>query len=136
MADVTAIANALATRLASTGIKAVGHAPGQVVPPQIVVIPNRPAILYGQTMDGECQVNLLAILMVSAADDTSGQKQLNASVSSSGTVSINAAVQADPTLGGVAEFAIVAQVSTYGLVDYAGQQYLGASFLVQCGAHL
>lgn len=135
MADVNAVATALANRIATTGLKAFPNAPGQVVPPAVVVIPNRPAILYGQTFDGEVTLNMLAICLVSAANDTTGQVALNAVVSSSGTGSINAAVQADPTLAGAVEFAVVQQVSTYGLVDYAGQQYLGATFLVQCGCH-
>lgn len=136
MADVDAIANALANRIATTGLRAFGNAPGQVVPPAVVVIPNRPAIIYGVTMDGEVTVNLLAIVLLSAANDNSGQVGLNAVISSSGTKSVNAAVQADPSLAGTCEFAVVVQVSTYGIVEYAGQPYLGATFLVQCGAHL
>lgn len=136
MGDLNAIASGLANRItAATGIKSTPYAPGQVVPPALVVIPDRPAILYGQTMDGEVNVNLLAIVLLSAANDTSGQVDLNAYVSSSGSKSVNAAVQADPSLGGAAEFAVVLQVSTYGVIEYAGQQYMGASFLVQCGAH-
>jgi len=107
-----------------------------VVPPAAIVIPNRPAILYGVTMDGEVTVNLLAIVVLSAANDNTGQVALNAIISSSGAKSINAAVQADPSLGGTCEFAVVQQVSQYGLIEYAGQQYMGATFLVQCGAHL
>lgn len=136
MADVDAIANGLATRLATTGLRAFPNAPGQVVPPAVVVILNRPAITYGVTMDGEVNINLLAIVLLSAANDSSGQIALNATVSSSGAKSINAAVQADPSLGGTCEFALVTQVATYGIVEYAGQNYIGATFVVQVGAHL
>jgi hypothetical protein len=136
MADVNTIATGLATRLATTGLKTFPTAPGQVVPPCIVVIPNRPAILFGQTLDGEATVNLLAICLLSAANDNTGQVALNAIISSSGTQSICAAVQADPTLGGACESSLVLQVSSYGLVEYAGQQYMGASFLIQVFAHL
>jgi hypothetical protein len=136
VADVNAICQGLATRLATTGLKAFPNAPGQVVPPAVIVIPNRPSILYGQTMDGETQVNLLAIVLLSAANDNTGQVPLNAAVSSSGAASINAAVQADPSLGGTCEFALVTQVATYGIVEYAGQNYMGATFVVECGAHL
>lgn len=136
MADVTAIAAGLATRIATTGISAFGYAPASVVPPVGIVIPNRPAILYGQTFDGEVQVNLLAIVIVSAANDTTGQTTLNAVIASSGPKSVNAAVQGDPSLGGTCEFAVVLQVSQYGLIEYSGQQYMGATFLIQCGAHL
>lgn len=136
MADVNAITTALANQLATTGIRVFPNAPGQVVPPAVVVIPNRPAIIYGQTFDGEVTLNLLAIVLMSAANDNTGQVAVNAALSSSGPSSINAAVQKDPTLGGAVEFAVVLQVVTYGIVEYAGQQYMGATFSIQCGCHL
>lgn len=136
MANVKAIRVALANQLASTGLRTHPVAPGQVVPPCAVIIPNRPAIEFGVTMDGETQVNLLAIILLSAANDAYGQDVLDDYVSSSGPNSVAAAIQADPTLGGAVEFAVPLQVTTYGLVEYAAQQYMGASFLIQCGAHL
>jgi hypothetical protein len=136
MANVKAIRVALATRLSTTGLNVHAIAPGQVIPPCAVIIPNRPAVNYGITMDGETQVNLLAVVLVSAANDASGQDVIDDYVSTSGTKSINAAVQADPTLGGAVEFTVVLQVMTYGLTEYAGQQYMGCSFLIQVGAHL
>lgn len=136
MADVNAICAGLATRLATTGLKAFPNAPGQVVPPAVIVIPNRPAIQYGVTFDGEVTVYLLAIVLLSAANDNSGQVPLNNAVSSSGPASINAAVQAEPSLGGTCSFAVVTQVATYGIVEYAGQNYMGATFTIEVGAHL
>jgi hypothetical protein len=136
VADINAIAQALANRVATTGVRAFPNAPGQVVPPAVVVIPDRPAILYGQTMDGEVNLNFLAIVLLSAANDSSGQTALNNFVASSGAQSVNAAVQGDPSLAGTVEFAVVVSVGTYGMIEYSGQQYIGASFLVQCGAHL
>jgi len=136
VADINAIAQALANAVATTGVRAFPNAPGQIVPPAVVVIPDRPAILYGQTMDGEVNLNFLAIVLLSAANDTSGQLALNNFVASSGTQSVNAAVQRDPFLAGTVEFAIVISVGTYGIIEYSGQQYIGASFLIQCGAHL
>jgi hypothetical protein len=136
VADINAIATAMANRIATTGVKALPYAPGAIVPPAVVVIPDRPAILYGQTMDGEVNLNFLAIVVLSAANDTTGQLNLNNFVASSGAQSVNAAIQGDPSLAGTVEFAIVLQVGTYGLIEYAGQQYIGASFLIQCGAHL
>lgn len=136
MANVKAIRVALADRLATTGLRAFPNAPGAVSPPAVVIIPNRPAVLYGQTMDGETTVNLLAIALLSAANDASGQDLLDDYVASSGTKSIAAAVQADPSLAGTVEYTIVTQVATYGVVNYAGQDYMGGSFVIECGAHL
>lgn len=136
MADINTISAALANQLATTGVKAFPNAPGQIIPPAVVVIPNRPAIIYGQTFDQEVQLNLLAIVLMSAANDDYGQVALNGALASSGSASINAAIQKDPTLGGAVEYAVVVQVPTYGLIEYAGQQYIGASFAVECGCHL
>ena len=136
MADVNAVATALANQIATTGLKAFPNAPGQVVPPAVVVIPGRPAILYGQTFDGEVTMNFLAICVLSAANDNSGQVALNGVISSSGATSVCAAVQADTRLAGTVEYAVVQQVPTYGLIEYAGQPYMGATFLIQCGGHI
>jgi hypothetical protein len=49
-------------------------------------------------MDGEVNVNLLVTVLLSAANDSSGQQQLDAYLASHGAKSINAAVNADPAL--------------------------------------
>lgn len=137
MADVNAMCTALANQIqAHTGLRAHSKAPGQINPPACVVIPAKPAITYGVTMDGEVNINLLAIVALSAANDVSGQDQLLKYVSTTGSLSIYAAIQADPSLAGTCEFAELIQVSTYGLIEYAGQQYMGATFVIQSGAHM
>jgi hypothetical protein len=119
---------------AKTGIRAMGDAPGAISPPVCVVIPGRPAISYGQTLDGEVNLMLLAVVLLSAANDTYGQQHLDAYLASHGPKSINAAVSSDPTLGGTCEFAVTIGCQQYGIIEYAGQQYIGATFLVQAGA--
>ena len=140
MADIKTMAGNLATLIAGpTGLTSFGYAPGQVVPPAVVVIPAKPAIIYGRTMNGmgpgEVDISLLAICAVSAADDESGQDALLDLISTNTSQSVLLAVQVDPTLGGTCEFAEVMQVVQYGVIDYAGQPYLGATFLVSIGAH-
>jgi len=136
MADFDAMRNGLAALIgAATGIRAHADASGAISPPCAVVLPGRPAITYGKTMDDEVDVNLLAIVLLSAANESSGQVNLDAYVSSSGAKSINAAVATDPSLGGTCEYAVVVAVQQYGLIEYAAQQYIGATFLIQAGAH-
>lgn len=136
MADLKAICQALSDQIAAaTGLTSFGKAPGQIVPPACVVIPSRPAIIYGRTMDGETDFNLLAIVAVSAANDVYGQDELLGYISTNSSLSVLRAVQADPTAAGTCEYAEVMQVNTYGLIEYAGQQYMGATFLIQGGAH-
>jgi hypothetical protein len=136
VADYDGIRQGLATLLHTrTGLRAHADAPGAISPPCVVVIPGRPAISYGETMDGEVNLNLLAIVLLSAANETYGQQHLDSYLASHGSKSINAAVNSDPTLGGTCEFAVTVGCQQYGLVDYAGQQYIGATFLLQAGAH-
>jgi hypothetical protein len=136
VADYDGIRQGLAAAItAQTGLRASGDAPGSISPPCAVIIPGRPAITYGETMDGEVDLNILAVVLLSAANDTSGQQSLDAYLASSGAKSVNAAVNADPTLGGKCEYAVVNAVQQYGMIDYAGQQYIGATFLIQVGAH-
>lgn len=137
MADPTAICAAAAAQIAArTGITAFGKAPGQVNPPMIIVIPGNPVITYGVTLDGEVNMNLRIVALASAANDDTGQLAVNAYIATSGQLSVPAAMGADPTLGGTVEFAEVTTVTQYGLIDYSGQQYFGATFNCQVGAHL
>lgn len=137
MTDMSTVCTALANQIGvQTGLRAYGFAPGQVVPPCAVVVPGNPAITYGRTLDGEVDLVLRAIVLVSGADDTTGQKTISPFVASSGISSILAAVNADNTAGGAVEFAEVINVAQYGYLEYAGQFYFGATFTIQCGAHL
>ena len=136
MADYDGVRGGLADLLGSRlGIRSFGDAPGAISPPVAVILPGRPAITYGETMDGEVELNLLAVILLSAANDEYGQKNLDAYLTSSGMKSVNAAVNSDPTLGGTCEFAVTIGVQQYGMIDYSGQQYIGATFLIQAGAH-
>jgi hypothetical protein len=136
VADYDGIRKGLATVLAAqTGIRAHADATGAISPPCAVILPGRPAISYGQTMDGEVNLNLLAIILLSAANENYGQVNLDAYLNSHGAKSINAAVNSDPTLGGTCEYAVTVAVQQYGIIDYAGQNYLGATFLIQAAAH-
>jgi hypothetical protein len=136
VADYNNCRDGLASVLSQvTGIRAFGEAPGAISPPCAVVIPGRPAITYGETLDGETDLNLLAVILLSAANDTSGQENLDDYLDSHGPKSVNAAVNSDPTLRGTCSYAVVVGVNQYGIIDYAGQNYIGATFLVQAGAH-
>lgn len=136
MADYDAIRQGLATAItAGTGLRAFADVPGAVSPPCCVILPGRPAITYGVTLGGEVNLNLMAMVLLSAASDTYSQQALDEYLSTSGDKSVNAAVEDDPTLGGTCEYAVTTGVQQYGLIDYAGQQYMGATFMIQAGAH-
>lgn len=136
MADYDGIRGGMATLLNRViGIRAMPDAPGAISPPVAVILPGRPAITYGETLDGEVDLNLLVVVLLSAANEEYGQRNLDAFLASHGPKSINSAVNSDPTLGGTCSYAVTVGVQQYGIIEYAGQSYIGASFLVQAGAH-
>ena len=117
------------------GLRATGSMAGEISPPVAVVVPARgPFITYGETMEaGVADYELEVILLVSYADERSGQLLLDGYLSATGPNSVRAAVAADPSLGQVVDYAVVTVAQDYGLIDWAGVQYLGARLLVTAG---
>ena len=103
-----------------------------------VLLPGQPVVTYGGTMDGALTINLrVAILISDAAPAEKVQRALDAYLGiGSGTTlsSIPAALQADPTLGGVVHFAEAISAGNYGRLEWAGVTYFGARIEVQVGS--
>jgi hypothetical protein len=135
-ATLTAVRSALATQLAAniTGLRAVANRTAQVVPPMAVIVPGGGTFMrYKTTLSGSADLTLRVVLLVAAADSSLGQDVMDPYVATTGTQSVLAAVQADDTLGGVVEYAEVMDATGYGLVNWAGVDYLGCSFTVVAG---
>lgn len=129
----TQVRNGLATYLAGkiTGLRASGNRPLQVNPPMAVVVPIQGSFArYSVTMDGEVDFTVRVILAVAAADSTAGEDVLDPYVATSGPQSVWAAVQADPTLGGVVSSASVTEATGYGVMNMTGIDYLTCQFIV------
>jgi hypothetical protein len=140
MASLTAIRTALAATVANvTGLRTSAIYTGQINPPMAVVVPQPGQDLTFATIDGAVDYNLLVALMVSYTEDASSQALLDSYIDAGSQVSVNtsvlAAIRANPTLGGLADFAVVNAVLGYGLRDWGGQQYLRADIMVQVAAH-
>lgn len=147
MADLVAITNALAAQIAAhTGLRALGQARDQVTPPCIVVLPGQPFLAYGATMSdvmapgspsGAVTINLTVLVIITdAAPVEKTQRALNAylGIGEGETASIPAAMEADPTLGGIVDWCIPMAADRYGRIDYSGVTYFGARISVQVGA--
>ncbi|HEV2778691.1 MAG TPA: hypothetical protein VGX25_04750 [Actinophytocola sp.] len=67
-------------------------------------------------------------LLVSHADDRSGQKALKEYLAGSGSKSIKQALEADRTLGGACHDIHVQRATGYGLYEHALNQFFGAEF--------
>jgi hypothetical protein len=130
-----AVRAALAAALTSKiGLRATANRFQQVNPPMAVVMPQTGTFIrYSATMDAETDYSLRVIMLVSEGDSLSGQDLLDGYLSPSGTSSIYAAVQADPTLGGVVSYAAVIEATAYGLMNFQGIDYLAAHLTVSIG---
>ena len=131
-----AVRAAVATYLAANipGLRATADRFLQVNLPMAVVVPQTGSLIrYSTTLDGETDYNLRAILLVSSGDSAMGQDLLDAYLSPTGSQSVYAAVQADPTLGGAVSFAVVVEATGYGLTNFSGNDYLGCSLVLNIG---
>jgi hypothetical protein len=134
--NLTAVRNALAAQITSqTGLRAAGQAHDSVVVPAAVVVPGNPVITYGATMDGTVTASLVVLVLVSYAVSPAAQQALDAYLGVGGPgTSVPDAIAADPTLGGLVEWAVPVSVSSYGLVQWGGVDYLGARLAVSVGS--
>lgn len=131
-----AVRAAVATYLQNTitGLRATPNRFLQVNPPMAVIVPQTGTLIrYSQTFDAETDYNLRAIILVSEGDSTQGQDLLDAYLSPTGSQSVYAAVQADPTLGGAVSYAAVIEATGYGLTNFNGIDYLGVSLVLNIG---
>src|SRR6266487_3308303 len=131
MADLTSVSNALATVLgAIPGLRVSGQFVSQVNPPAAIVMPQPGQSFRFDSFGGGISYMLRVVILVSYTQDTSSVTLLNAYLASTGPASIAAAIRANPSLSGACESADMEAVRGYGLMDWAGQTYLGAQIPV------
>lgn len=138
MANLNAIREGLKTNLETiSGLRVWEFVTGTVVTPAAVIIPGdggrgRRAIDYDQTMGRGSDMFMFTILvLVSDTVERTSVQELDAYLAGSGSFSVKAAVESDGTLGGVVGWTNVQGVQDYGRIDYGGQTYLGAEFIVE-----
>jgi hypothetical protein len=131
VADLTAICNGLAAVLGGVpGLRVSPTFVAQVNPPAAIIIPQPGQSLKFDTIDGGVSYLLRVVLLVGYAEDTSSVALINTYLASTGPSSVLAAIKASPRLAGVYDYANVESVRGYGLMEWAGQQYLGSQVLV------
>src|SRR5215471_8637470 len=133
--DFLGVRQAVATYLISAiGLRATANRFGAINPPMAVIAPQTGSLIrYQQTMDGETDYSLRAIILVSEGDSASGQDALDAYLSPVGASSVHAAVQKDPTLGGQVSYCAVIEATGYGLANWNGVDYLACSLVLNIG---
>jgi len=132
MATVQEIREGIDDRLATiTGLRHSPVVPGVVNPPHAFV--KRRQTTFGVSMDGEDDVTFAVTVLVSWADQTTAQEALDEYLASTGAKSIKAAIDADPTLGDIVDFAHATVVEDERIAAFNGVDYLAADIVVEVG---
>jgi hypothetical protein len=139
MATLTDIREQLAVSLANgvANLQASAYLLANPTPPAAEIVPGHdirhPLTTYDLTMQRGLDKWWLTVrIYVGVPTDIAAQKQLDAMLATHGTGSVKAAIEADPTLGGVAQYTRVTEVIGYRMFDRQNQApLLGAEWLVE-----
>lgn len=128
MATPAQIRTALAAQLAAQipGLRAEAALPGQINVPAATV--RRHSTTYGTSLGPGSDDHTFAVTLFL---DLGQYDDLDAFLAPVGALSIRAAVEADPTLGGVVDSAAVVRAQQDQVVEYSAVQYLSAELLVE-----
>lgn len=129
MADLDAILNSLVSSL-QTAIPTlrVSKYSSQVNPPCAIIVAQPQQNLKFDTLDGGVSYLLRIIVLASGpTEDTSNITLLDSFISTVGANSIPAAIRANPRVPGVYDYVNLDSMRGYGLLEWAGQQYLGTT---------
>ncbi len=157
MANIPAVCAALASqvgRLAYPPLRSLAEPMDQVNPPVGIVVPARPFVKYATTLEGATgfgpvlggsfslpsrEIMLDYLILVAKA---STLERVEAGVytwlgfeSDANAVSVPAAVEADPTLGGLAEWCVPLTADPPAPLDYNGVAMIGARIHFSLSVH-
>jgi hypothetical protein len=132
MATVQEIREGIDDRLATiAGLRHDPNVPGVINPPHAYV--KRRQTTFGVSMDGEDDVMFAVTVLVSWADQVTAQETLDEYLASEGAKSIKVAIDADPTLAGIVDYAHATVVEDDRIVQFYGTDYLAADIVVEVG---
>lgn len=133
MATPNEIREAIADQISAaiTDLAVHPRSPGSINPPAAVV--RRRVTTYDVTFDGADDTTYGVTVFVSFANTDVGTEQLDDYLAPSGAKSIPAAIEADPTLGGVVDFAHVSSAEGEKVTVYADISYLSAELVIEIG---
>ena len=124
MATVSEVRNGIKARLATIdGLRANATEPASPSPPAAWPIPRTGA--YNADFEGDTTLQMVVRVVVNPADLNRGQTALDAYLSPTGANSIKAAIEADPSLGGVVDSTRVIGWSAYGQYVFGDVTLLG-----------
>lgn len=132
MASIKAIRDGLKTRLATiTGLYTHDTIPDDVYPPAAIVgFPT--TVSYDLVMRSPVARYTFPVRLVAGrVMEGQGQDAIDDYCSPDGASSVRAAIDADPTLGGVAHSTRVVQARDFGVYEVAGVGYIGGEFEIE-----
>ena len=132
MASIKALRDGLKTRLAAvSGIYTHDTIPDDVYPPAAIVgFPT--SVRYDFAMRTAVSRYLFPVRVIAGRTmEAQSQDTIDDLCSPDGALSIRAAVDADPTLGGVAHSSRVVEARDFGVYEVAGVSYIGGEFEIE-----
>ena len=125
-----ALRQGLATNLATiSGLRTSAFVPDNPTPPIAIVIPR--GVTFDTTFHrGADEYRFDIFVIAQRAAERSAQATLDSFCNPSGSSSVKAAVESDPTLSGAAFDTRVTEMTSYGPVAIGETQYLSATFSV------
>ncbi|NDE97103.1 MAG: hypothetical protein EB034_02310 [Verrucomicrobia bacterium] len=129
-ATVSQVANGLKARLATiSGLRTFSYQPEQVNPP--VAFPILESVEYHRAFGGgDVQMRFTVMTVVGRYLDRVAHTNLDGYLSYSGATSLRAAIEGDPTLGGVAQTLVLDSGAAVGSLTVAEADFLSVSFSV------
>ena len=131
MATVSQIRTGLATRLDTiSGTHCYSYEPDVSIAPALIVASY--SIDYDLVMGAGTTYEFDVLVLLGRQVDRSFQEQIDSYLQPTGATSVKAAVEGDPTLGGVVSYAEVRSVnSSLTSMDFAGVTYAVATVRVE-----
>lgn len=125
--NVSGIMDGLGVRLATiTGLRVFDFIPDSASPPAAMVA--LPEIFYDLTMARNADRATFPVhVVVGKASDRNARDRLAAYVAGTGASSVKAAIEAAPTLGGVADSLRVTEARV-SIMTFGAQEFLAATF--------
>lgn len=132
--DITAVREALRTRLLTafpTGLNVYARWPGALSSPAAVVI--RRQTEFDPTFDLAAEATLAIKVLVAVGSEDAAGEDLDDYVAPAGALSIRAALEGDPTLGGLVDYLHVATAEGEEITTYKGNDYLSTDLTLVIG---
>lgn len=124
--------DALDAALAMDGVHIANQPTGNINPPALVTTPGEGEFFdYKTSFDGAPVLPMLVMALVGRGQDKASRTTLCEFIAQTGSRSVFAAVESDPTLGGVVSSAAVLNATNFGSISFGGPEYLTCTFTVE-----